>query len=107
MYQGTREVLFYGPQPVAEFQMFGHAWSVRTSIHRMLHQHRQARLSSRILAVRYCEAYVKRWEAEIREGLSHFGDVRFFGEEYGPRERPKPDWPETTHRRRARRSRLA
>lgn len=68
---GTRPTLFYLSEPIAEFQPSGNAWLVHTSMQRMSHELRTIRLVNRALAIRYCEAYARRWESRIRTDLSH------------------------------------
>src|SRR3546814_10898313 len=69
---GERPTLFYLSAPVADFQPAGgEGWIVHTSLQRMDHQQRRIHLASRVLAIRYCEAYVCRWEGRIRADLGH------------------------------------
>lgn len=67
----SRPTLFYHSQPIADIQSSGEAWVARTSLQRMHHELRTVQLSSLQLAIRYCVAYVRRWEDRIRTDLGY------------------------------------
>jgi len=73
-YSRTRATLFYGSKPIADIQGSSGNWVVHTSMHRMQHELRHALVTTRELAIRYAEAYARRWEDRIRHDLRQLGE---------------------------------
>lgn len=67
---GGQQTLFLGERAVASYQHSGDAWYVDTAMHRerkMWQPSPRVAVASQALAIRYAEAYVRKWETAIRD----------------------------------------